>query len=181
MPCSSRPRPAGPISGPWTTCATPGPSPCRPRPGGCSARPTPPWATPGPPTPWSRGRSGRRGAQQTGGNLSSPLRDKALFLSALLDAAPSDPRLGSLAVEVGRLLEGEPTPSTRENAFALLALGKFYARQAGQKTLLGPALRRHGPAVGFFSDKALSLRGLPQAGDLRIRRGGGLRTRGLLL
>ncbi|MEA4855336.1 alpha-2-macroglobulin family protein [Solidesulfovibrio sp.] len=106
--------------------------------------------------------------KQTGGNLSSPLRDKALFLSALLDAAPSDPRLGSLAVEVGRLLEGEPYPSTQENAFALLALGKFYARQQAKKPFSGLLYAGTGLLSDFSSDKALSLRGLPQAGDLRI-------------
>ena len=75
--------------------------------------------------------------KETGDNLDSSLRDKALYLSALLDAAPSDPRLGSLASEVGRLLEGEAYPSTQENAVALLALGKFYARQAAKPAFSG--------------------------------------------
>ncbi|WP_428566698.1 MAG: alpha-2-macroglobulin family protein [Solidesulfovibrio sp. DCME] len=106
--------------------------------------------------------------KQTGGNLSSPLRDKALFLSALIDAAPADPRIASLALEVGRLLEGEPYPSTQENAFALLALGKFYARQQARKPFSGMLYAGTGLLSDFSSDKVLSLRGLPQSGDLRI-------------
>lgn len=106
--------------------------------------------------------------KETGGNLSSPLRDKALFLSALLDAAPADPRLGSLAEDVGRLFEGEPYPSTQENAFALLALGKYYARQQAKKPFSGTLYAGTGVLSDFSSDKALSLRGLPQSGDLRI-------------
>lgn len=106
--------------------------------------------------------------KETGGNLSSPLRDKALFLSALLDAAPSDPRIASLSADVGRLLEGEPYPSTQENAFALLALGKFYAKQQAKKPFSGTLYAGTGVLSDFSSDKVLSLRGLPQSGDLRF-------------
>ncbi|WP_300160333.1 alpha-2-macroglobulin [Solidesulfovibrio sp.] len=111
---------------------------------------------------------GGEAQKETGGILSSTLRDKALFLSALLDAAPGDPRLGSLAVEVGRLLEGEAYPSTQENAFALLALGKYYARQQAKKPFSGVLYAGSGVLSDFGSDKVLSLRGLPQSGDLRF-------------
>ncbi|MHC1789783.1 alpha-2-macroglobulin family protein [Solidesulfovibrio sp.] len=106
--------------------------------------------------------------KDTGGTLDSTLRDKALFLSALLDAAPADPRLGSLAVEVGRLLEGEAYPSTQENAFALLALGKYYARQQAKKPFAGQLFAGSGLLADFSSAKALSLRGIDQPGDLRV-------------
>jgi len=106
--------------------------------------------------------------KDTGGNLESTLRDKALYLSALIDAAPADPRLGSLAVDVGRLLEGEPYPSTQENAFALLALGKFYSRQKAKKPFSGMLYAGQGVLSDFSSDKVLSLRGIGQTGDLRF-------------
>lgn len=106
--------------------------------------------------------------KETGGNLASSLRDKALFLSALLDAVPADPRITSLATEVGRLLEGEPYPSTQENAFALLALGKFYARQTAKKPFSGVLYAGSGVLSDFSSHKVLSLRNLPQSGDLRF-------------
>lgn len=106
--------------------------------------------------------------KDTGGSLDSILRDKALFLSALLDAAPADPRLGSLAEEVGRLLEGEAYPSTQENAFALLALGKFYARQKAKKPFTGMLYAGSGLLADFASGKVLSLRGIGQEGDLRL-------------
>uniref|UniRef100_I2Q3J9 Large extracellular alpha-helical protein n=1 Tax=Desulfovibrio sp. U5L TaxID=596152 RepID=I2Q3J9_9BACT len=106
--------------------------------------------------------------KETGGNLDSTLRNKALFLSALLDAAPADPRLGSLAAEVGRLLEGEAYPSTQENAFALLALGKFYARQQAKKSFSGVLTAGSGVLSDFSSDKVLTLRGIDQEGDLKI-------------
>ena len=106
--------------------------------------------------------------KETGGTLDSTLRDKALYLSALIDAAPSDPRLGSLAAEVGRLLEGEAYPSTQENAFALLALGKFYARQKAKKPFSGQLFAGSGLLSDFSSAKVLSLRGLGEPGDLRV-------------
>ena len=126
--------------------------------------------------------------KETGDNLDSSLRDKALYLSALLDAAPSDPRLGSLASEVGRLLEGEAYPSTQENAVALLALGKFYARQAAKPAFSGQLHAGSGLLADFSSDKVLSLRGISQPGDLRLTIGEGfepgacyysVRTRGI--
>jgi hypothetical protein len=107
-------------------------------------------------------------AKETGGNLDSTLRNKALYLSALADAAPADPRLGSLAAEVGRLLEGEAYPSTQENAFALLALGKFYARQKAKKPFSGMLYAGSGLLSDFTSAKVLSLRDINQTGDLRL-------------
>ena len=124
----------------------------------------------------------------TGVTLDSSLRDKALYLSALIDAAPSDPRLGSLASDVGRLLEGEAYPSTQENAVALLALGKFYSRQKAKKPFTGLLHAGSGLLSDFTSDKVLSLRGLNQSGDLRLEIGSGfepgacyysVRTRGI--
>jgi uncharacterized protein YfaS (alpha-2-macroglobulin family) len=106
--------------------------------------------------------------KETGGSLDSTLRDKALYLSALADAAPADPRLGSLAVEVGRLLEGEAYPSTQENAFALLALGKFYAKQKTKPPFSGLLHAGSGLLSDFSSEKVLSLRAVPQSGDLRL-------------
>jgi len=106
--------------------------------------------------------------KETGGNLGSTLRDKALFLSALLDAVPADPRIVSLAEDVGRLLEGEPYPSTQENAFALLALGKFYARQKAKPAFSGVLYAGTGVLSDFSSNKVVSLHGLPQSGDLRF-------------
>ena len=106
--------------------------------------------------------------KETGGNLDSSLRDKALYLSALLDAAPSDPRLGSLAGDVGRLLEGEAYPSTQENAVALLALGKFYARQTAKAAFSGQLHGVSGLLADFSSEKILSLHDIGQLGDLRL-------------
>ena len=111
---------------------------------------------------------GGEAREVTGGTLDSPLRDKALYLSALIDAAPADPRLGSLAVEVGRLLEGEAYPSTQENAVALLALGKFHGRQKAKKPFTGLLSAGSGLLSDFSSDKVLALRGLDQPGDLRL-------------
>jgi uncharacterized protein YfaS (alpha-2-macroglobulin family) len=111
---------------------------------------------------------GGESRKETGGTLDSSLRDKALFLSALIDAAPADPRLGSLASDVARLLEGEPYPSTQENAFALLALGKFFARQKANKPFSGLLYAGSGLLSDFSSDKVLSLRGVGQSGDLRL-------------
>ncbi|MDQ7830832.1 MAG: alpha-2-macroglobulin [Desulfovibrionaceae bacterium] len=111
--------------------------------------------------------------RQSGGALDSPLRDKALYLAALTDAAPKDSRLPKLAADTARLFAAVRHPSTQEAAFAFVALGKYYAKQAAKKPFSGRLYAGSTLLTDFSSDKPLSLRGIPDAGALRIEMDGG--------
>jgi len=110
----------------------------------------------------------QKGARETGGNLDSPLRDTALFLATLLDAAPKDGRIPKLAQEVSRMLAAEKYPTTQENAFALLALGKYFAKQASKKPFSGRVYAGSTLLADFESDTVLNLQNIPDGGELRI-------------
>ena len=109
-----------------------------------------------------------KGPRQTGGNLDSPLRDAALFLSTLIDAAPRDKRVPKLAEEVGRMLAAQKYPTTQENAFALMALGKYFARQAAKKPFSGSVYAGKTLLASFDSNTTLNLQGIADTGELRI-------------
>jgi len=111
--------------------------------------------------------------RQSGGTLDSPLRDKALYLTALTNAAPNDPRLPKLAADTARLFAAVRHPSTQEAAFAFAALGKYYAKQAAKKPFSGKLYAGSTLLTDFTSDKPLSLRGIPDTGALRIEMDGG--------
>jgi uncharacterized protein YfaS (alpha-2-macroglobulin family) len=111
--------------------------------------------------------------RQSGGTLDSPLRDKALYLAALADAAPKDSRLPKLAVDTARLFAAVRHPSTQEAAFAFVALGKYYAKQAAKKPFSGKLYAGSTLLTDFHSDTPLSLRGIPDTGALRIEMDGG--------
>lgn len=69
--------------------------------------------------------------RQTGGNLGSALRDRALLLLALLDGLPEDPRIPELVERLVREAGELPAWTTQEGAFTFLALGRFFQRQSG--------------------------------------------------
>jgi len=64
-------------------------------------------------------------ARDRAGVLRSPARQSALLLSTLLDVAPSSPWVASLVTRLKGLRVGGRWGTTQENAFALLALGKY--------------------------------------------------------
>lgn len=79
-------------------------------------------------------------ARQTGGNFGSPLRSRALVLLALLDAAPEDARVGTIARRLAREASVAGAWNTQESAFALLALGQLYGRGAQGQNVAGRVL-----------------------------------------
>lgn len=111
--------------------------------------------------------------RQTGGTLDSPLRDKALYLMALTDAAPKDARLGKLAADTARMFAAVRHPSTQESAFAFVALGRYYAKQAAKKPFSGKLYAGSTLLSDFSSEKPLTLRAIPDTGELRIEMDGG--------
>ena len=67
-------------------------------------------------------------ARQTHGNFDSTIRNRALLLLAMLDAAPDDPRIPALVERLTRDLN-DTWWSTQESAFVLSALGQLAHRQ----------------------------------------------------
>ncbi|QLA20145.1 alpha-2-macroglobulin family protein [Desulfolutivibrio sulfoxidireducens] len=112
-------------------------------------------------------------ARSSGGTFDSPLRDTALYLTALMDAAPKDPRLPKLAADTARLFAAVGHPSTQESAFAFLALGRYYARQAAKKPFTGKLYAGKTLLSDFDAGKPLLLRNIPDAGELRLEMDGG--------
>jgi uncharacterized protein YfaS (alpha-2-macroglobulin family) len=67
--------------------------------------------------------------RQTGKNFDSTIRNRALVLLALLDAAPDSPRVPELVDRLGRDAVTTPYWTTQESGFAFLALGQFFRQQ----------------------------------------------------
>jgi uncharacterized protein YfaS (alpha-2-macroglobulin family) len=68
--------------------------------------------------------------RQTGKNFDSTIRNRALVLMALLDAAPDSPRVPELVDRLARDAVTTPYWTTQESGFAFLALGQFFRQQA---------------------------------------------------
>ena len=77
--------------------------------------------------------------RETGYNLHSQVRDDALLLSAFLDAAPDAPEVQKLVAGLEASSRDGRWDSTQENAFALMALGKYAGKfsQPGAEDLKG--------------------------------------------
>lgn len=67
-----------------------------------------------------------RADRRLDGDLASPIRDRAVLLTTLIDVAPDHPAIPGLAQD---LAKQAPWPSTQDTSFALIALGR-YLRQA---------------------------------------------------
>ncbi|MFH1913648.1 MAG: MG2 domain-containing protein [Pseudomonadota bacterium] len=65
--------------------------------------------------------------RQPGGGMGSGLRDAALMLLALAEAAPSDPLVPELAADVARRMTAPDWGTTQENGLAFAALGRTLA------------------------------------------------------
>ncbi|MDW8419182.1 MAG: MG2 domain-containing protein [Chitinophagales bacterium] len=72
-----------------------------------------------------------RSDRETGGSFSSPVRDEALALSAILEAEPGHPQVGVMARHLSEELQKNEWLSTQDRAFSFVALGKL-ARHAAQ-------------------------------------------------
>ncbi|HOX38929.1 MAG TPA: MG2 domain-containing protein [Candidatus Brocadiia bacterium] len=68
------------------------------------------------------------GGRQTWGYLDSPTRQDAVMLSVLLDVSPESDRIIELVGRLRKTLDEDAGLTTQENAFALMALGKYFRR-----------------------------------------------------
>lgn len=71
-------------------------------------------------------------------HFSSPIRDKALVLNALLETQPNHPQVYNLAISLSKDLKENKYLNTNELGFSIIALGKFGAKniQKGGKALV---------------------------------------------
>ncbi|WP_167590563.1 alpha-2-macroglobulin family protein [Oceanidesulfovibrio indonesiensis] len=110
---------------------------------------------------------------ETGGFLSSSLRDDALRLAVLQRQIPGDPRIAELVQELVRKLEAEQYISTQKTAWAMIALGQFYRNIADNPPFSGTLLADGEEIARFSSDSTLAL-----TGELAIK---GARTLEILM
>ncbi|MCY7353345.1 MAG: alpha-2-macroglobulin family protein [Cytophagaceae bacterium] len=96
-----------------------------------------------------------RTVRETGGSLSSPVRNVALTLNSLIETDANNIQIPALARLLSTQLKNTPYLNTQETAFATLALGKL-ARRAAQSTATATVLS-NGQAVGTFSGTDLVL------------------------
>jgi hypothetical protein len=106
--------------------------------------------------------------RQTGGNFNSAIRNRALLLLALLDAAPKSPRIPALVDRLARDARDVPMWTTQEESFTLLALGQFLQRQAKFPPYSGTVFAG-GKRVGTFTNQTVTFAGIPGNAPVRIQ------------
>lgn len=110
--------------------------------------------------------------RQTGGNWNSTIRNRALLLLALLDAAPKSPRIPALADRLARDAREVTLWTTQESGFTFLALGQLFRRQAGRGPYAG-AVAVGGRRVGSFTQEPVTFREVRGTEPLVVRMGAG--------
>jgi hypothetical protein len=111
-------------------------------------------------------------ARQTGGNFNSAIRNRALLLLALLDAAPQSQRIPALVDRLARDSRDLPQWTTQEESFTLLALGQFVQRQKQQPAYSGTVFVG-GKKIGTFTNQTATFSGIRGGGPVRIQMNGG--------
>ncbi len=109
--------------------------------------------------------------RQTGGNFNSAIRNRALLLLALLDAAPQSPQIPQLVDRLARDAQSVNEYSwwtTQEESFTLLALGQFIQRQAKQPPYSGTVFAG-GKPLGKLTNKTVTFPGITGTGPIRIQ------------
>lgn len=108
--------------------------------------------------------------RETGGDLNSTVRNRALLLLAFLDAEPGHAAVPEL---VESLMAGAETAwwSTQESGFAFLALGQFFRSQQERPGYAGRVFV-DGEFVGAFGAETKTFAGLSVRGALRIEADG---------
>ncbi|SHJ12586.1 hypothetical protein SAMN02745146_2362 [Hymenobacter daecheongensis DSM 21074] len=89
------------------------------------------------------------------GSFSSPVRDLALALNALLEADPASPLVPRMARQLSRQVKAARWLNTQERAFSLLALGKVARQNAGSTVTAG--IIADAQKIGDFLGKDLTV------------------------
>lgn len=111
--------------------------------------------------------------RQTGNSVGSTIRNRALVLLALLDAAPNHARIPALVDRLSRDASEVGEWTTQEESWALLALGQLARRQASQPAYSGTVIVG-GKTVGTFTNQPVKL-SIPGSGAVQIKMNAGYR------
>jgi hypothetical protein len=108
--------------------------------------------------------------RDTGGLLHSAAREAAILLSAYLDVDPAHEAVPRLVERLEGFRKDGRWATTQENAFALLALGKYARRAAAEPSDFRAVVRRGGEVLRSFTHRdrvVLDLAGLA-GGEVEI-------------
>ena len=112
--------------------------------------------------------------RQTGGNFNSAIRNRALLLLALLDAAPKSPQIPQLVDRLAR--DAQSTQgywwTTQEESFTLLAIGQFLQRQAKLPPYSGTVFVG-GKPTAKFTNKTIALPPIQGTEPIRLQMNAG--------
>lgn len=111
--------------------------------------------------------------RQSGQNLDSVIRNRALLLLALLDAAPGHSLIPALADRLARDARQAGEWTTQEAGLALLALGQLFQRQAAKPPFSGSVFAGERRLGAFDSRKPAVFAGIEGSAPLRIVIDGG--------
>lgn len=115
-------------------------------------------------------------ARQSGDNLQSTIRNRALLLLALLDAAPLDTRIPRIAERLGRDTS-DAYWSTHESSLALVALGAYFRRQHATANYSG-AVYAGNKMLGTFTATTAVFRNIKSTAPLRVTFNAGYKAGG---
>jgi uncharacterized protein YfaS (alpha-2-macroglobulin family) len=96
-----------------------------------------------------------KSGRELGDSFSSPIRDEALALNALLEADPNNPQVNVIARQLSRQVRAAGYLNTQERAFALLSLGKIARRSKGSTATA--TLLADGKEIGKFDGHDLTV------------------------
>lgn len=105
-------------------------------------------------------------ARQSGDNLGSTIRNRALLLLALLDAAPNDPRIPRIVERLSRDV-ADRWCSTHESSLGLIALGSFFRRQRATANYSG-TVYAGSKMLGTFTANTAVFRNVKSTAPLRV-------------
>ncbi|WP_243358011.1 alpha-2-macroglobulin family protein [Fundidesulfovibrio terrae] len=101
----------------------------------------------------------------------SPLRARALMLSALADADPAGQETAKAARELTRMLDSAKACSTQESGMAFMALGKLFARQQAAPPCGGQLMAGQTQLARFDTSKTFVLKNIGEQGALTLALG----------
>jgi uncharacterized protein YfaS (alpha-2-macroglobulin family) len=107
--------------------------------------------------------------RESGANLGSGLRDRALTALVLLSATPDDPRLPELAGRLADDLGQNVWRSTQETSLGFMALGKYLAGRGEQPPFSG-TLTWDGGARDFGETRLFTAEDIRTAGEISLRK-----------
>lgn len=103
--------------------------------------------------------SGEVSKRSFGGSFYSPVRDEALALYVLLEAAPDHPQVGILSKHLSEKLKSAGWLSTQDRSFAFLALGRV-AKRAQQSNVTAKVVANGKELASFSGTDVLISQGI---------------------